>query len=150
MSSFEIRHEVGIKTTPEKLFSALTRPEELARWWTRDTRGESTAGSSLEFWFGDFCQKMIVSKLNPNTLVHWKVTKDGVPEWENTEIEFLLEEDKESSQVLVHFRHFGWKSNTGMLAHCNTKWAVFLLSLKDLAETGTGKPYPEDLQINHY
>jgi hypothetical protein len=32
--------------------------------------------------------------------------------------------------------------------HCSTKWAVFLLSLKALLETGAGSPFPHDTQIN--
>jgi hypothetical protein len=29
------------------------------------------------------------------------------------------------------------------------KWATFLLSLKNLLETGKGRPAPNDLQINY-
>jgi hypothetical protein len=30
------------------------------------------------------------------------------------------------------------------------KWAVFLLSLRDLVERGKGKPAPEDLKIDNW
>jgi len=30
------------------------------------------------------------------------------------------------------------------------KWATFLLSLKDLVETGKGKPAPDDLKIDNW
>lgn len=33
--------------------------------------------------------------------------------------------------------------------HCSTKWAMFLMSLKSLVETGKGAPYPEDVQISN-
>ena len=33
--------------------------------------------------------------------------------------------------------------------HCNTKWAVFLLSLKQSA-TGTGSPEPNDVKISNW
>jgi hypothetical protein len=36
-----------------------------------------------------------------------------------------------------------------MHAHCSTKWAVFLLSLKDYLETEIDKPFPHDIHINH-
>jgi hypothetical protein len=32
--------------------------------------------------------------------------------------------------------------------HCSTKWAIYLMSLKSLAETGTGKPNPNDTHIS--
>ena len=31
----------------------------------------------------------------------------------------------------------------------NLKWAVFLMSLKDVIETGTGNPFPNDIHIDH-
>jgi hypothetical protein len=31
--------------------------------------------------------------------------------------------------------------------YCSTKWATHLLSLKSLCETGTGTPYPGDVDI---
>ena len=36
------------------------------------------------------------------------------------------------------------------MAHCSMKWATFLLSLKELVETGRGKPSPEDLKIDNW
>ena len=45
--------------------------------------------------------------------------------------------------------HSNWADDTDFLAHCSTKWAVFLLSLKDLLEKGKGHPAPEDVPINH-
>jgi len=34
-------------------------------------------------------------------------------------------------------------------AHFSTKWATFLLSLRDLVETGKGSPAPDDLQVGN-
>jgi hypothetical protein len=31
--------------------------------------------------------------------------------------------------------------------HCSTKWATFLLSLKDLVERSEGRPEPRDTKI---
>jgi hypothetical protein len=30
------------------------------------------------------------------------------------------------------------------------KWATFLLSLRELVETGTGRPSPDDLKIDNW
>ncbi len=32
--------------------------------------------------------------------------------------------------------------------HCSTKWAVFLMSLKDLLEKSDGRPAPRDVKIH--
>src|ERR1700727_2930963 len=34
--------------------------------------------------------------------------------------------------------------------HCSTKWATYLLSLKQLVETGAGAPDPIDVQISDW
>lgn len=146
--SYETNLQIGAKASPEDVFKALTDPKKLAKWWTSDTRGSgSKVGDTLEFWFGDFCQKFEVKALKPGKLVQWKATKEGVDEWAGTEITFSLSTDE--LQTLVRFRHSGWKKNTEFFAHCSTKWATFLISLKDLMEKGKGKPYPNDLEINH-
>jgi hypothetical protein len=36
------------------------------------------------------------------------------------------------------------------MAHCSMKWATFLLSLRELLETGAGKPSPNDLKIDNW
>jgi uncharacterized protein YndB with AHSA1/START domain len=146
--SYEINHQMGVKASPEDVFNALTEPKRLAQWWTSDTRGSgSKVGDTLEFWFGEECQKFEVKALKPGKLVHWKAPKEDQDEWAGTEITFSLTTDK--VQTIVRFRHFGWKENTGFFASCSMKWATFLLSLKDLMEKGTGKPYPNDLEIDH-
>ena len=72
---------------------------------------------------------------------------DDAGEWLDTRICFDLEQLED--QVMVNFRHTDWKAETPFLAHCSTKWGVFMLSLKDYLETGTGKPFPHDIHINH-
>ncbi len=50
---------------------------------------------------------------------------------------------------MVDFRHGPLGEITPFSAFCSTKWAVFLLSLKDLLETGRGRPWPDDVPITH-
>jgi len=52
MKTYNIRHEVGVKASPEAVYQALTDTKKLAGWWTSDTRGNgSEVGGVLEFWF---------------------------------------------------------------------------------------------------
>ena len=149
METYTIHHEVGIKASPEAIYQALTDTRELAGWWTSDTRGNgSKVGGVLEFWFGDSCHKFEVVELQPGKLVRWKAdSKAGADEWAGTEIAFSLSVDQR--QCYVRFSHSGWRSDSGILPHSSTKWAVFMLSLKDLLEKGKGQPAPNDVQINH-
>ncbi len=149
MKTYSIHHEVGIKASPKAVYQALTDTKKLAGWWTSDTRGKgSKVGETLEFWFGDFCQKFEVAELQLAKLVRWKADrKEGVDDWAGTEVAFSLSADKK--QCYVNFSHSGWRMESGIFPHCSTKWAIFMLSLKDLLEKGKGHPYPKDVQINH-
>ncbi len=150
METYSILHEVGIKASPEAVYQALTDTGKLAGWWTSDTRGSgSKVGDVLEFWFEeDFCQKFEVVELQPAKLVRWKANREeGIEEWSGTEIAFTLSADEKQCYVL--FSHSGWRRDDGLFPHCSTKWAVFMLSLKDLLEKGKGRPAPDDVEINY-
>jgi uncharacterized protein YndB with AHSA1/START domain len=146
---YTIRHEVGITASPEAVYQALTDTKRLAGWWTSDTRGNgSEVGGTLEFWFGGSCHSFVVTELQPGKLVRWKADKkEGSDEWSGTEIVFSLNADEK--QCVVQFSHSGWRDDKGIFPHTSTKWAVFVLSLKDLLEKGHGHPWPHDIQINH-
>jgi hypothetical protein len=80
----------------------------------------------------------------PNELVIWKCAS-GSKDWIDTTIEFRL--NYRQDQTFVTFTHSGWKKATDFMHHCSTKWAVFLLSLKALGETGKGRPAPDDVHV---
>lgn len=147
--SYEINLRIGVKASPDKAFAALTERAKLAQWWTPDTRGSGAkVGDTLEFWFGDFCEKFDVTALEPGKRVVWKAPPNqGAPEWEATEVTFTISKDEK--QTFVRFRHSGWKENGDFHAHCSTRWAVFLVSLKELLETGKGRPIPNDVRVDY-
>jgi len=143
----EINHRVGIAGTVEDVYHELTTNEGLSTWWTTDTAGAGDAGSIIKFRFGSGGPDFEVAELQPDKLVRWKHAGNVPETWMDTEISFLLV--PEEKQTIVRFRHSNWKEATDFMAHCSTKWAVFLLSLKDAIETGTGRPFPNDIHIDH-
>jgi len=147
--SYGINHQVGIKASPDDIYRALTETKALAKWWTTDTRSSGErVGDTIEFWFGSFCQKFTVAALEPGRRVAWKSPQgQGNDEWEGTEVTFDLSTD--DKQTFVQFRHSRWRESTNFQGHCSMRWAVFLLSLKDLLERGKGRPVPYDLEV-HY
>ena len=146
----DIIHRVGIKAGPDKVFRALSTIDGLAGWWTTDTSGVADEGNTIEFQFRDPNGKIIggfemeVVKLEPFKRVQWKCVK-GPAEWIGTDITFDLKQEKEFTIVL--FGHRNWKEAGEFTAHCSTKWATFLMSLKSLVESGAGAPFPDDVQI---
>lgn len=93
---------------------------------------------------------MNVVELTPQRTVRWQV-QDGPAEWLGTEIEFVL--SQQDGQTIVMFGHRHWHDagpSGEFMAHCSTKWATFLLSLRDWVETGRGQPAPHDLKISNW
>lgn len=142
----DILHRVGIVAPREKVYAALTTVEGLAGWWTSDTTGDPE--SALEFRFGEvggFDLKVL--ELRPNERVQWEIVA-GPEEWIGTTVSFELTTD--GDWTIVRFTHAGWREPVEFMNHCSTKWAIFLMSLKALVETGTGAPHPHDVQISNW
>jgi hypothetical protein len=79
--------------------------------------------------------------------VIWQVV-EGPAEWIGTEISFDLKQ--EDDYAIVLFNHQGWNEPVEFMHHCSTKWAIFLMSLKSLVETGKGNPSPDDVRIGNW
>ena len=61
----------------------------------------------------------------------------------------LMEDlQQDGDYVSVLFKHQGWKEPVEFMHHCSTKWAIYLMSLKSLLETGKGAPNPNDIRIH--
>ena len=86
-------------------------------------------------------------ELTPDERVRWRV-KAGPEEWVGTEVEFSL--SRQGDYTIVLFGHRNWREAVEFMAHCSMKWATFLLSLRELVETGRGKPSPDDLKIDNW
>ena len=146
----DILHRVGIKSSLDDVYKALTTHDGLAAWWTNNTQGESKVGGVLPFRFsaggveiGGFDMKVL--ELDPAKRVLWQVV-DGPAEWIGTKISFDLKQAGDYAIVL--FRHQDWKKPVEFMHHCSTKWATYLMSLKSLVETGRGAPNPNDTNIS--
>lgn len=133
----EIRHNVIIKTTPEKVYEAITTQEGLANWWAKQTIAKPEIGFVNIFTFGTFRNEMKVTMLNPNKKVEWKCI-NSIEEWIDTNILFDLEEKE--GHTLLRFTQSGWRAVTDTFAGCNYDWGRFMTSLKLFCETGTGTP----------
>jgi uncharacterized protein YndB with AHSA1/START domain len=140
-----IYHQVGIKAPLSDVYRAIATTEGVTGWWTQ-TNGIPETSGKLEFSFDGHIVSACVTANTPEKYIEWTVGGDA-GEWLDTRICFDLEE--KPVQVMVNFQHTDWKQATPFLAHCSTKWGVFMLSLKDYLETGTGKPFPHDIHINH-
>lgn len=143
----DILHRVGIESSIDRTYKALTTPEGLAGWWTRNTKGSGEIGGVLQFRFGAGGFDMKVLELQPGKRISWQVI-DGPAEWIGTKVDWELRQEGDYTIVLL--RHLGWKEPVEFMHHCSTKWAIFLMSLKSLVETGAGRPDPDDVKIDNW
>lgn len=145
----DILHRIGVTgSSPDDVYAALTTIDGLAKWWTEDTDGDDKVGGVIRFRFGaagGFAMKVLDTE--PGELVRWEVV-EGPEEWIGTQVSFELKQ--EDGFTIVLFSHEGWKEPVEFMNHCSTKWAVFLMSLKKLVETGEGEPAPNDVKISNW
>ena len=148
----DIIHRVGIKAPVSKVHAAVSTTAGVAGWWTKETSGESRLGGAMQVVFrskaGDEIGQMKFELLKSTSEeVIWRFTQ-GPDEWIGTEVTFALSQRGDSTIVL--FGHRNWREAVEFTAHCSMKWATFLLSLRQLVETGSGQPAPDDLKIDNW
>lgn len=135
---------VGTTASAQTLRNALTTLAGLKAWWTDGTTGDTAPGGTIAFRFGGnggFDMRVLKSN---DSEVQWECIS-GPSDWLGTRIEFEIR--SESHQRKLMFRHAGWPSENPHFHHCSTKWATFLLSLRDFVEQGKGRPFPHDVLI---
>lgn len=134
-----IVHRIGIEgSTAEQVYQAAATCDGLAAWWTEHVIGEAAVGGVLQFRFGNGGPDFRVLELSPPARVRWKCVA-GPEEWIDTHIHFDI--SQHHGEAVLLFRHCGWREETGFMHHCSTQWASFLIGLKQLLETGQGRPY---------
>ncbi|MBS42433.1 MAG: polyketide cyclase [Nocardioides sp.] len=152
-----MRHRVAARVPLAEVHAALATADDIARWWTTVTIGDGALGGLLVTRFADPDGVEIggfdlrVTALEP-TRIQWQVV-DGPPEWIGTRLTFDLATEVDgagTSWTVVLFTHTGWREPGDFMSHCSTKWATFLLSLRDLVETGSGRPAPDDVRIGDW
>lgn len=149
----DIIHRIGIKASPAQVFAAVSSVAGVAGWWSKDTTGSAKVGESMTLRFHNPKGEEIgmaeieTAALVPDKEVRWRI-KRGPEEWIGTEVVFSLAQVDD--RTIVNFSHRNWREAIEFTAHCSMKWATFLLSLRELVETGTGKPSPVDLKIDNW
>src|SRR5689334_4931523 len=142
----DILHRVGIKASPKDVYDAVATRDGLAAWWTGDTTGDTKVGGVIQSRLPAGGVGMKVRELKPSTHVLWQVV-DGPEEWIGSKVSWDFKQDADYTIVL--FKHQGWKAPVEFMHHCSTKWAIFLMSMKSLLETGKGSPAPNDIKIDN-
>jgi uncharacterized protein YndB with AHSA1/START domain len=137
-----IKHLLVIKSSPEKIYSAITTNEGTAKWWTEQSEIGNKVGDINIFDFGDrYHNEIIIINLIPNKKVEWECLV-GDKEWIGTKLIFEIEEKDKNS--VLKFTHGNWREETDFFASCNYHWGYYMRSLKQFCETGKGNPFQNE------
>lgn len=137
-----ITKELTIAAPPERVWAALTRTDEIGRWWTNDLNATPEVVSSLaEFRFGEWGDVVIrleVAELEQDRYILWLSRFGPLPHWKGTSITWSLTPVQKGTQVV--FIHDGFAQADERYTITSTWWEHFLVSLKSYLETGEGFP----------
>lgn len=142
----KVCHQVGIVGSINKIFRMLHEPKGLNGWWATKTDGTPELGQILNLHFTDVVTLSFkLEMLEENSLVHLHCIS-GPGAWKNSNLIFTLKQGED--QVWVHLDHENEDASDDDFLYFSTKWTCYLLSLRDLIETGKGNPYPNDIKIH--
>ncbi len=136
-----IVEELTIAATPERVFNALTQPDEIGHWWTNDLNAKAEVGTIAEFRFGEWGDHVLrfeVAELNPCQKVCWITRRSPVAHWAGTTVTWQLAPGQHGTRVT--FTHDGFVQADDAYKQTRKNWVYFLASLKSYLETGKGTP----------
>jgi uncharacterized protein YndB with AHSA1/START domain len=136
-----IIHTFDIAAPRDQVFGLVQRPDGLARWWSTQVSADTlSVGGVVSFTFaGDFNPDMRIEEMEPDQLITWLCTAGHEPWQDNT---FRFELSDSEGQTRLRFRqHYAIELDDDAYGIYNFNWGYYLQSLKEFAETGTGKPF---------
>ncbi len=136
----EIKHQIPIDASPDRVYAALATPAGLRGWWTADVRADETVGGKAEFGFDrrQILFRMEIEKLDPGKSVVWSCHGDH-PEWDGTALTWNIA--REDGATILRFTHSGWKSISDFCATCNSSWGELMYRLKAYVEGRNPGPH---------
>lgn len=128
-----------IETAPENVFNALTKSDEMTRWWADEARVQPEVGSIGEFRFRPPAGvlQFEVAELEQDKKVSW-LSRQGPPHWDGTSVTWQIAPVQGGTRVV--FTHEGFAKKDKPYEQTRANWIYFLDSLKSYLETGKGTP----------
>lgn len=141
-----VKHQVGISGSLENVFATLTSNEGLAGWWASSADISGEIGGKITLTFDNLTSLIFeYTDIQENKRMAIKCI-DGPGVWQDSELIFELAQADD--QVFLTLTHQNDAASEDDFLYFSTKWTCYLLSLRDLVETGKGRPYPNDTKIH--
>lgn len=140
-----------IRSTPEKVFEAITKPDITRRYWGHENVSDWQPGSGWQHVRADDERTLklvgrVVEALPPSRLViTWASAAPAADPASHSRVTFEIEEYENMVRLTV--THDELEAGSGMADNMKKGWPVVLSSLKSFLETGRGfdvfgKPKP--------
>lgn len=140
----DIFHYFTVKTSPDRLFNAVTTPDGLDKWWTKHSSGKPAINELYELNFGaGYEWQARVTKCVPEKELELEMTK-ALSDWLGTKVGFIL--DVHQDLTKVQFYHQGWPADNDHYRTSCYCWAMYLRIMKRYLEYGETVDYEQRLE----
>jgi len=136
-----IYHQVSINAPVTKVYSAISKPEEIGRWWDKQTSLQTERGLVLEHNPGPEhgVVQLRVVELVREKRVEWECISthphtSPASAWTGTHFVFEIVEDT-PSRTILDFRQTGYDEASRFCGSNNFAWAQVLQNLKTVLES---------------
>ncbi|MES2414849.1 MAG: SRPBCC domain-containing protein [Pseudomonadota bacterium] len=146
------KRQLVLAATQAAVYQAIATEQGLRDWWTHSCDAAPNVGGLINFRFGNTHKTMRIDSLLPGSEVRWHCVQANIEipgvknkaEWVGTDIVFKLT-PLAGGKTQLDFEHVGLTPAFECFTQCEGGWTMFLGSLKQLVETGTGAPYIDNV-----
>lgn len=141
----DIHHDFPIHATLERVFQAISAPEGLDSWWTKQSSGKAQLGAEYTLSFGPgYDWRARVSRCSPCSEFELELTESD-EDWQGTRVGFELE--TRGTLTWLRFHHTGWRQANEHYRITSNCWALYLRILRRALEHGESVPYEARLDV---
>jgi len=102
----DIFHDFPIRAAGGRVFEAVSTPQGLDRWWTKQCSGQPSQGAEYELGFGPgYAWRAVVTRCVPDAEFELQITQADA-DWTGTRVGWRTEQRK--GATWVEFSHTGW------------------------------------------
>lgn len=141
----DIVSDFWIRTTPDRVYQAISTPEGLDSWWTKKSTGRPVKGEEFQLFFGpEYDWRAKVTTCAPSSEFELEIMQAD-PDWRGTRVGFQLAGGMDRTSV--RFCHAGWQiANEHWRVSCYC-WPMYLRLLRRHLEYGEFVPYEQRLDV---
>jgi uncharacterized protein YndB with AHSA1/START domain len=131
-----------IRSTPEKVFEAITRPDVARRYWGHENVSDWNPGSAWEHVRAndartiDIVGKVVEASPPTRLVISWADPSQASDPGKCSRVTFGIEEYEDMVRLTV--AHDELEAGSGMASGISKGWPIVLSSLKSFLETGSG------------